>query len=109
MPDAVRDRPPRNGPTNRYFMPLNCGSSLSVSVEEVFCVTVVDLAGFLSASVRFCGKLGLATSRKRAPAINEVRPTVTVTKLIQFTPGKNIDIQFTAWTHPAKGFPTKLR
>ena len=47
-PAAVSDRPPRNGPTSRYFMPLNCGSSfLSASAEEAFCVSVADPAGFL--------------------------------------------------------------
>ena len=39
MPAAVSDRPPRNGPTSRYFIPLKAFSSgldSSLSLSPVF-------------------------------------------------------------------------
>src|SRR5207244_12818110 len=54
MPAAVSERPPRNGPIGRYFIPLKGGSSCSLfSGSSVFAEVAIFCSGFLVPSVCF--------------------------------------------------------
>src|SRR5262249_33610653 len=81
MPEAVSDRPPRKGPTIRYFIPLNNGSSFlagsAVSIFGVACAAGEGLgfSGFVFCAIPAAGK---STTKNRQATNLAQRVLITI-------------------------------